>query len=118
MAKAAAEGFFWALAHGDGARMVAVSALPFHSAGGVAAQTAAELRAQMNGLIEEAAKGRKVTALKVYSSAGLRAAVGHVPARFADDHRLLYASAIIGGEAFVAVLSPRYGGWKVVGLIR
>jgi TonB family protein len=116
-ARAVAEDWLAALARGDVKRMLSHAAFPFRSTSGVAAKNANELRALLEGLAEESSNARHVRALQVYSPAGVRGVLGSLPPGF-DEGGMLFAVADIGGEGFVAVLAPRNGGWRVVGLVR
>jgi TonB family protein len=117
-ARDAAASWFEAYARGDLGRMVSRAALPFRSSSGVAAKTAAELRAQLKGLLEESSGKREVRALQIYSPAGARGALGSLPPGFDDGTGALYAVAQISGDTFILVLGQRSGLWKPIGLVR
>ncbi len=116
-ARAVAQTWFEAYAAGAVSKMVATAAFPFHSAGGVIAKTAADLKGMLANLVDESG-GRAVRALQVYSAAGARGALGGLPSGFEMGGSTLFAVAQVSGDTFVLVLEKRSGVWKAVGLIR
>ncbi len=120
-ARAVATDWFAALLRGDTARMLALVNLPFRGTG-VSTSSSRELGKWLAGLADESPDGRLLQSLQVYSAAGARGVLGTLPQGFADDTRILFALARLGGSAgsdtFVLVLSPRFGDWKAVGFFR
>jgi TonB family protein len=117
-ARAVADLWFDGYVHGDVARMLRQAAYPFKALGGTAASSARELEAQLKDLVAEAPRRRRVTALQLYSAAGIRGVLGSLPQVFGDGAGLLFAVAQAGGDTFVLVLERNQNVWRATGLIR
>jgi hypothetical protein len=97
--------------------MLAQAAFPFRTSGSTTLRSASALEPLLRDWLSEAS-ARRISSVGVYSSAGLRAAIGQVPAGFSADPDLLFALARVGGDAFVAVMQPSGARWKITGLVR
>ncbi|HEY7373459.1 MAG TPA: TonB family protein [Polyangia bacterium] len=117
-ARAVAERWFKALAGGNSGALVAMATLPFKTAGKDVTKRSA-LTAMLADLVgEETAK--RTPDVEVYTTAGLRAAIGKLPANVDDGSgEQLYGLAATGPrDALILILAKRGGEWKPVGLVR
>ncbi len=117
-ARAVAEQWFDAYAHGDVARMVRQAAVPFRSNEGVAARSSGELGKMFRELVSEASGKRSVHALQLYTAAGARKVLAGLPSGFSESAGQLFAVGHVGGDSFVLVLAPHGGHWRAIGLVR
>ena len=117
-ARAIAAAWFKALAAGDAAALAAMSALPFKTSGKDVTVRSA-LTAMFNDLAGEE-KASAAPAVDVYTTAGLRAAIGKLPANVDDGTGgQLYGLASSGPrEALILILAKRAGNWRPIGLVR
>jgi TonB family protein len=117
-ALALAQRWFKALSAGDAAAVAAMSALPFKTSGKDVVKRAA-LMAMLNDLAGEE-KGAGAPTVEVYTTAGLRAAIGKLPANVDDGTGgQLYGLATHGrSDALILILAKRGGNWRPVGLVR
>src|SRR5215471_1131492 len=117
-ARAVAEHWFKALAGGNAAAMAAMAALPFKTSGKDVTKKAA-LTAMLSDLAGEE-KSSRPPSVDIYTTAGLRAAIGKLPANVDDGSgEQLYALAATGPrDALILILAKRDGDWKPVGLVR
>jgi TonB family protein len=118
LARQVAENFFLGLVTADVRQTIKWVGFPFHSSAGNTTPSASELLAQLQGLVDELPKPRKLRSLNIYTSAGLRSAGISPPADFSTNPRALYAIALAGGETLIAPMLPHMGAWKVMGLYR
>jgi TonB family protein len=117
-ARVVAERWFKALAGGNSSALAGMAALPFKTAGkDVTKRTA--LTAMLADLAGEEQASRTPT-VEVYTTAGLRAAIGKLPANVDDGSgEQLYGLAATGPrDALILILAKRGGEWKPVGLVR
>jgi TonB family protein len=117
-ARAIAERWFKALAGGNSTALLAMASLPFKTSGKDVSKRAA-LSAMLADLVgEEKASG--APSVDVFTTAGLRAAIGKLPANVDDGSgEQLYALAATGPrDALILILAKRGGDWKPVGLVR
>ena len=79
----------------------------------------AALTAMLSDLAGEE-KSSRPPSIDLYTTAGLRAAIGKLPANVDDGSgEQLYALAATGPrDALILILSKRSGDWKPVGLVR
>jgi len=117
-AHAIAASWFKALAAGDAAALAAMTALPFKTAGKDVTQRSA-LSAMLSDLAGEE-KASAAPAVDIYTTAGLRAAIGKLPANVDDGTGgQLYGLASSGPrEALILILAKRAGNWRPIGLVR
>ena len=117
-AHAIAASWFKALAARDAAALAAMSALPFKTAGKDVTKRSA-LSAMLSDLAGEEAASAAPT-VDVYTTAGLRAAIGKLPANVDDGTGgQLYGLASSGPrEALILILAKRAGNWRPIGLVR
>jgi len=117
-ARAIAERWFKALAGGDTGALTAMATLPFKTSGKDVTKRVA-LSAMLTDLAGEE-KSAHPPVVEVYTTAGLRAVIGKLPANVDDGTgNQLYALASSGPrDALILILSKRTGGWKPVGLVR
>jgi TonB family protein len=117
-ARVVAERWFKALTAGDAASLAAMSSLPFKTSGKEVTKRSA-LAAMLSDLTgEEKASG--APSVEVYTTAGLRAAIGKLPANVDDGTGgQLYALASHGkSDALILILAKRGGDWRPIGLVR
>jgi TonB family protein len=117
-ARAIAERWFKALAGGNSGALVAMAALPFKTAGKDVTKRSA-LTAMLADLVGEE-KSTRAPDVEVYTTAGLRAAIGKLPANVDDGSgEQLYGLAAAGPrDALILILAKRGGEWTPVGLVR
>ncbi len=118
VARAVAEKWFKALADGDAAALTSLAVLPFKTSGKDVSKRPA-LTAMFTDLVgEEKAPGGRT--LQLFTTAGLRAAIGKLPANVDDGSGTqLYALASNGSrDTLILILSKRGTDWKPVGLVR
>ena len=117
-ARVIAESWFKALAAGDAAALAAMSTLPFKTAGKDVTKRSA-LSAMLSDLAGEE-KASTAPTVDIYTTAGLRAAIGKLPANVDDGSGAqLYALASRGArDALILILAQRGGEWRPVGLVR
>jgi TonB family protein len=115
-ARAVAERWFKALSKGDIAGLTGMSVIPFKTSG-KDVTTRDVLTAMLKDLVREDVGARSV---QVFSTAGLRAAIGKLPPNVDDGSGgQLYALASGGhNDALILILAQRGGSWKPVGLVR
>ena len=111
-AHAIAESWFKALAAGDAAALAAMTALPFKTSGKDVTKRSA-LSAMLSDLAGEE-KASDAPTVDIYTTAGLRAAIGKLPANVDDGTGgQLYALASSGPrEALILILAKRAGNWR------
>jgi TonB family protein len=117
-ARAIAAAWFKALAAGDAAALAAMSALPFKTSG-----KDVTVRSALTTMFKDLAGEEKASgapAVEVYTTAGLRAAIGKLPANVDDGTGgQLYGLASSGPrEALILILAKRAGNWRPIGLVR
>ena len=117
-ARAVAERWFKALAAGDASVLAALAVLPFKTSGKDVSKRAA-LTAMLNDLAGEE-KSPRARSLQLFTTAGLRAAIGKLPANVDDGSGTqLYALASNGPrDTMILILAKRGNDWKPVGLVR
>jgi hypothetical protein len=117
-ARAVAERWFKALASGDAAALSAMSVLPFKTSAKDVTKKGA-LAAMLTDLVGEE-KASKARGLELYTTAGLRAAIGKLPANVDDGSGdQVYALASNGPrDALILILAKRGSVWRPVGLVR
>jgi TonB family protein len=117
-ARAVAERWFKALATGDAATLSALSVLPFKTASREVAKKTA-LTAMLTDLVREE-KASKARGVEIYTTAGLRGAIGKLPANVDDGSgNQLYALASNGPrDGLILILAKRGTEWRPVGLMR
>jgi len=117
-AHAVAEAWFKALAAGDATALTSLAVLPFKTSGKDVSKRAA-LTAMFTDLAGEEKSGH-ARSLQLFTTAGLRAAIGKLPANVDDGSGTqLYALASNGPrDALILILSKRGAEWKPVGLVR
>lgn len=116
--RAVATRWFSALASADVATLSAVADVPFRVSQTVQVRSRDDLKAMLKDLSGEI--GRLAAGdVRVYSSAGLRAALGRMPQGLDDGSGLLFAAApLADGDTLVAALARRGQSYRVVGLAR
>lgn len=118
-ARQAAEDWFVALARGDIKSMLGRAAFPFRSSDGVEVSSRDELQGMLKSLVEESPTAGGGGRVQMYTTAGLRGALGRMPPGLDDGSGLLFAvSATSPSETFILALAQKPGGWKAVGLVR
>ncbi|HET6280438.1 MAG TPA: TonB family protein [Polyangia bacterium] len=118
-ARLVAEAWFVALGRGDIASMLGRAAFPFRSSDGVEVSSRDELRGMLKSLIDEAPAAERGSRIQIYTTAGLRGALGRMPPGLDDGSGMLFAvSAPSASETFILALAQKPGGWKAVGLVR
>jgi len=117
-ARAVAERWFKALAGGNGAALAAMASLPFKTSGKDVTKRVA-LTSMLSDLAGEE-KASRPASVDIYTTAGLRAAIGKLPANVDDGSgEQLYGLASTGPrDALILILAKRDGDWKPVGLVR
>ncbi len=117
-ARAIAERWFKAMAGNDIAAATALAALPFKTSGKDVTKRGT-LSSMLTDLAGEEKSSRAPT-VQLYTTAGLRAAIGKLPANVDDGTGgQLYALATSGPrDALILILAERGGQWRVVGLVR
>ena len=117
-ARAVAERWFKALSNGDASALTSLAVLPFKTSGKDVSKRAA-LTAMFTDLAGEEKSARART-LQLFTTAGLRAAIGKLPANVDDGSGTqLYALASNGPrDTLILILSKRGTDWKPVGLVR
>ena len=117
-AHAIAASWFKALAAGDAAALAAMSALPFKTSGKDVTKRSA-LSAMFSDLAGEE-KASAAPTVDIYTTAGLRAAIGKLPANVDDGTGgQLYGLASNGPrEALILILAKQAGNWRPIGLVR
>jgi TonB family protein len=117
-ARAIAERWFKALSDGDAAALTSLAVLPFKTSSKDVSKRAA-LTAMFTDLAGEEKSARART-LQLFTTAGLRAAIGKLPANVDDGSGTqLYALASNGPrDTLILILSKRGTDWKPVGLVR
>jgi TonB family protein len=117
-ARAVAERWFKALASGDASALASLAVLPFKTAGKDVSKRAT-LTAMLTDLVGEE-KASAARSLQLFTTAGLRAAIGKLPANVDDGSGTqLYALASSGPrDALILILAKRGTEWKPVGLVR
>jgi hypothetical protein len=116
--RAVATRWFSALASADVATLSSVADVPFRVSQTVQVRSREDLKAMLKDLSGEI--GRLTAGdVRVYSSAGLRAALGRMPQGLDDGSGLLFAAApLADGDTLVAALARRGQTYRVVGLAR
>jgi hypothetical protein len=110
--------WFSALSAADVTTLSSVADVPFRAAGGTEVRSREDLKAMLKDLASELGRGGAAD-VRVYSGAGLRAALGRMPQGLDDGSGLLFAAASIeGGDTLVAALARRGQTYRVVGLAR
>jgi TonB family protein len=118
-ARQVAEAWFVALGRGDITSMLGRAAFPFRSSDGVEVSSRDELRGMLKSLVDEAPAAERGSQIQIYTTAGLRGALGRMPPGLDDGSGLLFAvSAPSASETFILALAQKPGGWKAVGLVR
>jgi len=115
-ARAVAERWFKALSKGDIAGLAGMSVIPFKTSGKDVTKRDV-LTAMLKDLMREDVGARSV---QVFSTAGLRAAIGKLPPNV-DDGTGGQLYALASGDhndALILILAQRGGAWKPVGLVR
>jgi TonB family protein len=117
-ARAVAERWFTALAAGDAAALSSMAVLPFKTSAKEVTKKGA-LAAMLTDLVGEE-KTSKPRLVEVFTTAGLRGAIGKLPANVDDGSgNLLYALATNGRrDAMILILGKRGNTWRPVGLVR
>ena len=117
-ARKVAERWFTAIASGDIGGAAALAALPFKTSGKDVTKRGT-LVAMLNDLAGEE-KSSGAPAIQIYTTAGLRSAIGKLPANVDDGSGAqLYALASRGArDALILILAQRAGEWHPVGLVR
>ena len=117
-ARAIADRWFKAMAGGDIAAATALAALPFKTSGKDVTKRGT-LSTMLSDLAGEE-KSSRAPAIQLYTTAGLRAAIGKLPANVDDGSGgQLYALASSGPrDALILILAQRGGQWRAVGLVR
>ncbi|HXU03491.1 MAG TPA: TonB C-terminal domain-containing protein [Polyangia bacterium] len=117
-ARAVAERWFKALASGDADVLASLAVLPFKTSGKDVSKRAT-LTAMLADLVSEE-KAAHARTLQVFTTAGLRAAIGKLPANVDDGSGTqLYALASNGErDALILILAKRGTDWKPIGLVR
>ena len=115
-ARAVAERWFKALSKGDVAGLAGMSVIPFKTSGKDVTKRDV-LTAMLRDLMREDVGARSV---QLFSTAGLRAAIGKLPPNVDDGTGgQLYALASGGhNDMLILILAQRGGAWKPVGLVR
>jgi hypothetical protein len=115
-AQAVADRWFKALAKGDVSGLTAMATIPFKTSGKDVSKRDV-LAAMLKDLIREDVGTRSV---QVFSTAGLRAAIGKLPPNVDDGTGgQLYALASGGhNDILILILAQRSGTWRPVGLVR
>ena len=115
-ARAVAERWFKALGKGDIAALTGMSVVPFKTSGKDVTKRDV-LSAMLKDLMREDVGTLSV---QVFSTAGLRAAIGKLPPNVDDGTGgQLYALASGGhNDTLILILAQRGGSWKPVGLVR
>ncbi|HKE17141.1 MAG TPA: TonB family protein [Kofleriaceae bacterium] len=105
-------------AHGDIAKMVRVSGIPFN-AGGVTAQSGSEIGSIYRNILSET-RTRAIREWKVLSAAGYRKAVGALPDGLEPGPADLFMVVRLKGEQLTLLLREhsQSGEYKAVGLFR
>ncbi len=114
-AKQTAEGWINLLRKADVERMVGRSSVPFYAGDQIVARTKKELTEVLRSMADEA-RGKKATAVKVYTAAGLRKKFGGLPAGVVEGRPRNYAVTKIGGSHLILLLEKRFGSWRVIGM--
>lgn len=116
--RAVATRWFSALSSGDLATLSSVADLPFRATQGAEVRSRDDLKAMLKDLSGEV--GRTGMAdVRVYSGAGLRAAIGRMPPGLDDGSGMLFAAVSLkDGDTLVAALARRGQTYRVVGLAR
>jgi TonB family protein len=117
-ARAVATRWFSALGSADVATLSSVADVPFRASQGIQVRSRDELKAMLKDLSGEI--GRLAAGdVRLYSAAGLRAALGRMPQGLDDGSGLLFAAApLADGDTLVAALARRGQSYRVVGLAR
>ena len=117
-ARKVAERWFKAIASGDVGAAAALAAFPFKTSGKDVTKRGT-LSAMLADLAGEE-KGSAAPAIQIYTTAGLRAVIGKLPANVDDGSgSQLYALVTNGPrDALILILAQRSGEWHPVGLVR
>jgi TonB family protein len=117
-ARGVAERWFKMLAAGDASTLAEMCALPFKTSGKDVTKRSA-LTAMLTDLAGEEKRSR-APVVELYTTAGLRAAIGKLPANVDDGSGAqLYGLASNGPrDALILILAKRGGNWRPVGLVR
>jgi hypothetical protein len=117
-ARKVAERWFSAMASGDIGAAAALAALPFKTSGKDVTKRGT-LTAMLTDLAGEE-KSSGAPSIQIYTTAGLRSAIGKLPANVDDGSGAqLYALASRGArDALILILAQRGGEWHPVGLVR
>ncbi len=118
-ARAVAERWFKALAGGEEELMADMAVLPFKTGGKEVGKRAA-LESMLHDLARESAGADRRSPLQVYTTAGLRGAIGKLPPNLDDGSgEQLYAVAASGPhDVLILILGQRGGRWRPLGLMR
>jgi TonB family protein len=105
--------------HGDVAKMVRVSGVPFHTGSGMAAQSGSEVGSIYRNILSETSV-RVIRDWKVLSAGGYRGAVGPLPEGLELGAADLLMVVRLKGEQLTVVLREHAGSgeYKVVGIYR
>ncbi|HWM85494.1 MAG TPA: TonB C-terminal domain-containing protein [Kofleriaceae bacterium] len=105
--------------HGDVAKMVRVSGIPFHAGGGMVAQSGSEIGAIYRNILRET-RVRVISDWKILSAGGYRKAVGAMPEGLEPGPADLFMVVRLKGEQFTLLLREHAGSgeYKAVGLFR
>jgi len=117
-ARAVAERWFKALASGDAAALSTMAVLPFKTTAKDVTKKGA-LAAMLTDLVGEE-KTSQARGVELYTTAGLRGAIGKLPANVDDGSgEQLFALASNGPrDALILILAKRGSVWRPVGLVR
>src|SRR4029077_2167923 len=106
-ARTAAERFFGALAGANVATLAELADTPFRVTGGGTVRVRADLLPMLKDLAGEVGR-RGVAAVRVYSAAGLRAALGKLPPGLDDGSGLSFGLCTLhDGDTLIVALSKR-----------
>lgn len=105
--------------HGDVAKMVRVSGIPFLAGGGMTAQSGSEIGSIYRNILKET-RVRVIREWKVMSAAGYRKVVGALPEGLEPGPADLFMVVRLQGEQFTLLLREHAatGEYKAVGLFR
>jgi hypothetical protein len=97
---------------------VSLAVLPFRAAGSADLRGHSDLVPMLKDLAREIGR-HGLGPVRVYTAAGVRAAVGRMPPGLDDGSGLLFAVSSAGdGDTLIAALGKRAGGYRVVALAR
>jgi TonB family protein len=117
-ARSAAERWFGALAGANVTTLGQLAETPFRVTGGGTVRARAELLPMLKDLAEEVGR-RGVSAVRLYSAAGLRATLGKLPPGLDDGSGLTFGLCTLqDGDTLIVALSKRGGAYHAVALVR